>query len=174
MGELARTLVALSGPESVHGIIPEALMAYEQAGRPGQKSTSSSTPGHGIDEKIYGRTTVVRDMHDRKRRMAEAVMKGGAGSGFVALAGGYGTLEELMEMVTWNQLGIHERAIVVFNVGGYWDGLLEWVRRSIREGFVAEKNGEIMVEARTVEEVVGRLRAYTASEGRLGLDWGSG
>ena len=101
-------------------------------------------------------------------------MKGGPGSGFVALAGGYGTLEELMEMVTWNQLGIHERAIVVFNVGGYWDGLLEWVRTSIKEGFVAEKNGEIMVEARTVEEVVGRLRAYRVSEGRLGLDWGSG
>ena len=173
MGELARTLVSLSGPESVHGIIPEALMSYEQAGRPGQKSTPSTT-ARSIDEKIYGRTTVVRDMHERKRRMAEAVMKGGPGSGFVALAGGYGTLEELMEMVTWNQLGIHERAIVVFNVGGYWDGLLEWVRTSIKEGFVAEKNGEIMVEARTVEEVVGRLRAYRVSEGRLGLDWGSG
>ena len=181
MGELARTLVSLSGPESVHGIIPEALMAYEQAGRP---APSASTPKNGttsagssngsIDEKIYGRTTVVKDMHTRKGMMAQAVIDGGPGSGFVALAGGYGTLEELMEMVTWNQLGIHGRAIVVFNVEGYWDGLLEWVRRAVAEGFVAESNKGIMVEAREVEEVISALTGYRVSEGRLGLDWGMG
>lgn len=52
--------------------------------------------------------------------MAKEVLEGGEGSGFIALSGGYGTLEELMEVVTWNQLGIHNRGVVVLNVEGYW------------------------------------------------------
>ena len=93
MGEVARTLVSLSGPDSVHGVIPSALMEYEQAGHGGQ-----TKPAKVIDEKLYGRTTVVKDMHTRKQLMAREVIEGGPGSGFVALSGGYGTLEELMEI----------------------------------------------------------------------------
>ena len=119
MGELARTLVSLSGPSAVHGIIPAALMRYEQS----DPNAPSAEPS--IDEAIYGRTTVVKDMHTRKAMMAAEVGKGGPGSGFVALSGGFGTLEELMEIATWNQLGIHGRGVCVFNVEGYWDGLLK-------------------------------------------------
>lgn len=54
-------------------------------------------------------------------RCRKAVVSGGPGSGFIALPGGYGTFEELMEVVTWNQLGIHNRGIVVLNVDGYWE-----------------------------------------------------
>ncbi|MCJ1395721.1 hypothetical protein MMC18_008607 [Xylographa bjoerkii] len=164
MGEIARTLVSLSGPSSVHGIIPEALIEFEQQGR----ETGKPTP---IDASLYGRTTIVKDMHGRKHMMAKCVIEGGPGSGFVALSGGYGTLEELMEVVTWNQLGIHGRGIVVFNVDGFYDGLLMWVRAAVGGGFVSEANKGIMVEAKTAEEVVKALRDYKVSEGRFKLNW---
>ena len=160
MGELAKTLVSLSGPSSTHGIIPSALLTYER-----QKT---------IDAALYGRTTAVPDMHTRKQAMAREVVEGGVGGGFVALSGGYGTLEELMEMTTWNQLGIHGFPIVLFNVDGYWDGLLQWVDKAVDSGFVSQSNGNIMVEAKTAEEVVEKLRQYQNSEGRFKLDWKSG
>ncbi|EMF15504.1 uncharacterized protein SEPMUDRAFT_161672 [Sphaerulina musiva SO2202] len=169
MGELAKTLVSLSGPSSVHGIIPEALLKYERKGR---ENGDADTPDKIIDENVYGRTTVVKDMHQRKQMMAREVMHSGVGGGFVALSGGYGTLEELMEVVTWNQLGIHARGIVIYNVEGYWDGLLQWITKSIEQGFVAQTNANIMVEATTSEDVVKRLRDYRNAEGRFNLNWG--
>jgi uncharacterized protein (TIGR00730 family) len=165
MGELARTLVSLSGPSSVHGIIPEALIRYEQAGR---ESGVQSSP---IDAKVYGRTTTVKDMHSRKQMMAQEVKAGGPGSGFVALSGGYGTLEELMEMVTWNQLGIHKEAIAVYNVDGFYDGLMAWVRSAVTGGFVSESNRSVMVEATSASGVVKALQDYKLSAGRFKLDW---
>lgn len=162
MGEVAKTLVSLSGPEAVHGIIPEALMRYER------NADGQST----IDENTFGRTTVVADMHTRKQMMAQEVMDGGEGGGFVALSGGYGTLEELMEVTTWNQLGIHARGIVVYNVDGYWDGLLQWVNKAVSSGFIAENNANIMVEAKRADDVISGLKGYLNAEGRFKLDWG--
>ena len=166
MGELAKTLVALKGPQSVHGIIPNALMKFERTFEEGKLAKDT------IDESVFGRTTVVPDMHARKQMMAQEVIQGGEGSGFVALSGGYGTLEELMEVVTWNQLGIHAKGIVVYNVEGYWDGLLQWVRNAVQSGFIANNNAGIMVEARTAEDVVDALLNYQNAEGRLKLQWG--
>ena len=166
MGELAKTLVALSGPDSVHGIIPDALVRFERNWEPGQ--TVSKT----INKDEFGRTTVVADMHERKQMMAQEVMAGGEGSGFVALSGGYGTMEELMEVVTWNQLGIHARGVVLFNVEGYWDGILQWVRTAVSSGFIAENNSSIMVEAKAPEEAVDALANYQNAEGRFKLEWG--
>lgn len=160
MGEVARTLTKLSGPSAVHGIIPEALLELER----------DSTGGR-IDETLYGRTTVVSDMHTRKSLMAKEVMEGGPGSGFVALSGGYGTLEELMEVITWNQLGIHGKGVVVFNVEGYYDGLIQWVRTAVSAGFISPANAGILVEALDAEEVVRQLREYRVSEDRFKLDW---
>ncbi|GAB7340729.1 hypothetical protein MBLNU457_7110t1 [Dothideomycetes sp. NU457] len=165
MGELAKELVRLSGTQAVHGIIPEALLRFERDYEPGQNASKT------IDEKLFGRTTVVPDMHARKHMMAQEVIHGGDGSGFVALSGGYGTLEELMEVVTWNQLGIHARGVVVFNVEGYWDGLLQWVRKAVDSAFIAENNAGIMVEAKTAEDVVDKLLNYQNAEGRFDLDW---
>jgi len=106
MGEIAKTLVSLSGPGSVHGIIPKALLRYERSYIEDEAGEGKEVdPRKTIDEETYGRTTVVRDMHTRKQMMAQEVSDGGAGGGFVSLSGGYGTLEETMEMVTWNQLG---------------------------------------------------------------------
>ncbi|KIV99038.1 uncharacterized protein PV09_09213 [Verruconis gallopava] len=158
MGEVAKTLVSLSGPDSVHGIIPEKLRQYEQGDQ-------------GIDQAIYGKTTVVKDMHTRKQMMAQAVTTGGPGSGFVALSGGFGTLEELMEITTWNQLGIHKMPVVVYNVDGYYDGLIDWVKGAVKAGFIAPENGGIMVEGKTADEVLHKLKNYEISKARLKLDW---
>lgn len=164
MGEVAKTLVALSGPQSVHGIIPKALVSYERDDD--QKNVTTT-----IDESKCGRTTVVADMHARKHLMAQEVINGGEGSGFVALSGGYGTLEELMEVTTWNQLGIHSRGVVIFNVDGYYDGLLAWVKKAVESGFVSRSNENIMVEAKTPEEVVAALGSYRIAEGQFKLNW---
>jgi len=194
MGELASTLVSLSGPASVHGIIPKALIKTEKGyegtpvGEAGKSKEAEKTVSkeeyeemrehrHGtpsqLKESEFGQTSVVPDMHTRKRMMAEKVIQGGHGSGFVALAGGYGTIEEVMEMVTWNQLGIHCCPIVLVNVDGYWDWLLQWVRNSVDAGFVGEKNADILVEVKRVEDVVEALRNYRLSEARYELDWGT-
>lgn len=173
MGEVARTLVSLSGPDSVHGIIPEALIQFEQEGRPGTASASAPKPSSSslINEKVYGRTTTVPDMHTRKQLMAKEVMEGGPGSGFVALSGGFGTMEELMEMTTWNQLGIHGCGVVVFNVDGFYDPLIQWVKTAVSSGFISPGNGGIMVEALDAEEVVKQLQEYRVSNQRFSLDW---
>lgn len=171
MGEIARTLVALSGPEAVHGIIPAPLVKYERG--PDSESASGYEDGMLPEYEVYGRTTVVKDMHTRKQMMAKEVLSGGDGSGFIAMSGGYGTLEELMEVVTWNQLGIHNRAIAVLNIEGYWDGLLDWVRGSVKAGFVGEGNKDIIAEAKTAEEAIKALRDYKVAEGRFKLEWGN-
>lgn len=183
MGEIAKTLVSLSGPDSVHGVIPEALLRYERGNSNGEKEKEAKDESEDatkdlihdkqlIDESVYGRITVVKDMHSRKQMMAREVIESGNGGGFVALSGGYGTMEELMEVVTWNQLGIHARGVVLYNVEGYWDGILSWVKTAVSSGFVSESNKNIMVEARTGAEVVDFLRDYQNAEGRFKLQWG--
>lgn len=159
MGEIARTLVALSGPDAVHGIIPEPLVNLEQ-------EESGLT-----DEDVHGRVTVVPDMHTRKQLMAKRVIEGGPGSGFVALSGGYGTMEELFEVITWNQLGIHDKGVVLFNIEGYYDGLISWVQTAVSSGFIAPGNAGILVEALEAEEVIIQLKEYRVAEGRFSLDW---
>lgn len=165
MGEVARTLVSLSGPDSVHGIIPVALTKLEQNHDPSDPSS------HGIDSAIYGRTTLVKDMHTRKQMMAREVIEGGPGGGFVALSGGFGTFEELMEVTTWNQLGIHSMPVIVYNVDNYWTGLMEWVKNAVRSGFIAQSNAGILVEAVSADEVMTVLKNYEVAPGRFKLTW---
>jgi uncharacterized protein (TIGR00730 family) len=169
MGELAKTLVSLAGPDSVHGIIPEALVKYERD----PNYTSATVNGMAVPaEKMYGKTTVVPDMHTRKHMMAQEVLQGGPGSGFIALSGGYGTIEEMLETCTWNQLGIHNKGICVLNIGGFYDGILDWIRKSIDEGFIRGGQGDILVEARDAEGAVKALREYKVSQSVLKLSWG--
>src|SRR5512140_293261 len=179
MGEIAKTLVSLAGPDAVHGIIPEALVRYERD--PARytstsSSTSQETTGHQLpipEEKIWGRTTVVRDMHTRKQMMAQEVMAGGPGSGFIALSGGYGTVEELFETATWNQLGIHSKGVCILNINGFYDGILAWIRKSVDEGFIHGGNARILVEATTAEDAVRALAEYRVSESVMKLSWGN-
>ncbi|KAJ5715096.1 uncharacterized protein N7483_012277 [Penicillium malachiteum] len=186
MGEIARTLVSLSGPQSVHGVIPRALVKVStksngngsadatptEGGKAAERVVSESLDEEGIPESEYGMTTIVPDMHTRKRLMATKVLEGGPGSGFVSLAGGFGTIEEVMEMTTWNQLGIHKVGVVLLNINGYWDGVLAWVQNAVSEGFISAENGRILAEAKDPKEVWGKLLEYQVSSERMQLNWG--
>jgi uncharacterized protein (TIGR00730 family) len=156
MGEVARNLVKLGG--DVHGIIPEALLSVERERNPSAVGEER--------ESCYGHLTVVKDMHTRKTMMAQA------SDAFVALPGGFGTMEELMEIITLNYLGIHAKPIVVFNVDGYYDDIMKWVRKAVGEEFVGAGNKDIVVEAKNADEVVERILSYKVTTERYNLDWG--
>jgi uncharacterized protein (TIGR00730 family) len=102
---------------------------------------------------------VVPSMHARKALMAELA------DGFVALPGGFGTFEELLEMVTWAQLGIHGKPVGLLNVAGYYDPLIALVDHAVREGFVSPQNrGLILVEEEPVP-LLERLLTYRRPPG---------
>ncbi|CAG9982541.1 unnamed protein product [Clonostachys byssicola] len=160
MGAIAGTLVELSGPNAVHGIIPAALARYEE-----------EVTKECADPSRFGTRTVVRDMHTRKRLMVKSVLDGAPGSGFVALSGGYGTMEELFEVTTWYQLGIHGRSVCIFNVSGFYDGLLHWISKVVQDGFVDLKDAGILRVAASADEVVSCLGDKHSSS-RIGeLEW---
>jgi uncharacterized protein (TIGR00730 family) len=127
MGVLADAALEAGAP--VWGVIPAGLAKKELAHR-------------GLT-----RLDVVATMHERKAAMAEAA------SGFVALAGGFGTLDELFEIVTWKQLGHHDRPIAILNGSGYWDPLLSAIARMATEGFLHDREDLYRV-ASTADEAV--------------------
>ncbi|ORY85446.1 hypothetical protein BCR37DRAFT_365002 [Protomyces lactucae-debilis] len=135
----------------VTGIIPRALTQRER--------------NANIDSEQFGETILVQDMHTRKRMMAER------STAFVSMPGGLGTLEELFEIATWSQLGIHERAVVLFNVDGFYDGLIAFLDKAVAEGFIGETQRHIIVEAKTAAEVCTAVAEYIPPSGRLNLDW---
>ncbi|SGZ48947.1 CIC11C00000002213 [Sungouiella intermedia] len=171
MGAVARGCATNGG--YVHGIIPEALISRERTTdaqfneklKQGIDNHDGSTPIP--DSKEYGKTTLVKDMHTRKRLMGQEA------DAIVALPGGYGTMEELMEMVTWHQLNIHNKPIVVYNLNGFYDSFLAWVTDAIKLEFVSQKNGDIIKVASTPEEVVKAIEEYQVPEGRFQLNWES-
>ncbi|KAI4621740.1 hypothetical protein J4E80_004112 [Alternaria sp. BMP 0032] len=144
MGVLAGNVVASQGSDAVHGIIPRALLL--------------GGPPPAPEE--FGRTTVVDNMHERKRMMAEEA------DAFVALPGGFGMLEELLEMTTWSQLGIHAKPVVVLNASGFFDGVFEWMQTAIKSGFIPDVQGGLIGQARTVEELETLVTAREPVEGR--------
>ncbi|KAJ6790037.1 hypothetical protein PWT90_05264 [Aphanocladium album] len=169
MGEVAKTLCELKGTDAVHGIIPEALVKWE---RDGTYATVNADGRYVPDENKYGRTTVVPDMHTRKKLMAEEVFAGGPGSGFVGLPGGFGTMEELFEVITWNQLGIHTKGIVLLNVNDFWRGMLDMIDTAVNQGFIRDANKSIVVAAKNGEDAIAALRDYKVSSAIYGLEWG--
>ena len=92
-------------------------------------------------------------MHERKRLMADL------SDGVVALPGGCGTLEELLEIITWKQLGLYLNPIVILNVNGFYDSLLEMLQRAVDENFMRREHAAIWQVASTPEEAVGLLYA---------------
>lgn len=169
MGEVAKTIVSINGPGAVHGIIPEALVKWERDDTYGAQKDANGY--HLPEQTVYGHTTVVKDMHTRKRMMAQEVLEGGPGSGFIALSGGFGTMEELLETATWNMLGIHNRGVCVLNIDGYYDGLLDWIRKAVEEKFLKPGNDGIIVTATDAVGAIEALRNYKVSDARYGLDW---
>ena len=91
---------------------------------------------------------MVPTMHERKARMAELA------DAFLILPGGYGTFDELMEAVTWAQLGLHSKPCVLINTAGYWNGLLAFLNSSIDAGFVKAENRHLLLVAATAAEAI--------------------
>ncbi|KAH3663933.1 hypothetical protein WICMUC_005872 [Wickerhamomyces mucosus] len=152
----------------VHGIIPSSLVSKERKSSDElnnelKKSIDNHNGITPIDE--YGKTTVVKDMHTRKKLMGQEAQA------FIALPGGYGTLEEIMEIITWSQLGIHNKPIVFANVNGFYDELLKFISSSIKSGFINVKNGDIFKVAKSVDDVIRLIEEYQVPDGRFNLNW---
>ncbi|CAN6332246.1 unnamed protein product [Urochloa humidicola] len=135
MGVIARTVDA--GGCHVLGVIPKALMSVEISGE------------------SIGEVKVVADMHQRKAEMARQ------SEAFVALPGGYGTMEELLEMITWRQLGIHDKPVGLLNVDGYYDPLIALFEKGATEGFINPDCKQIFVSAPTASELLTKMEQYT-------------
>jgi uncharacterized protein (TIGR00730 family) len=97
---------------------------------------------------------IVETMHERKQLMAELA------EGFIALPGGFGTLEEIFEAVTWGQLHLHAHPCGLLNVAGYFDSLLEFLRVTTASGFVKRKQFEALVVAATPNDLLARFAAF--------------
>ncbi|MQM15859.1 hypothetical protein Taro_048810 [Colocasia esculenta] len=109
--------------------------------------------GEGI-----GEVKEVADMHERKSEMAKHA------DAFIALPGGYGTMEELLEMITWSQLGIHEKPVGLLNVDGYYNSLLALFDKGVEEGFIEDSARDIVVTAETAEELFRKMEIEEGSE----------
>src|SRR5262249_14209403 len=120
-------------PGEAIGVIPEGLMQREI--------------GHRGVTKLH----VVATMHERKALMADL------SDAFIALPGGYGTLEEFAEIVTWSQLGIQVKPCALLNTEGYWDGLLKFLDHAVGEDFVRAENRGLIVVGATPEEVLDKI-----------------
>ena len=141
MGAVADACLGAGG--TVIGIIPEALMGKEVAGR-------------AVDHRTLTRLEVVDSMHTRKARMAEL------SDGFIALPGGFGTFEELCEILTWGQLGFHVKPIGLLNVKGFYDPLLAMFDRAVSDGFLREQNRAMALTATDIEALLAAMTAYRA------------
>jgi uncharacterized protein (TIGR00730 family) len=138
MGEVANAVLEADG--EVTGIIPYALATKERANPKGEMR-------------------VVNTMHERKAMMADL------SDAFIAMPGGFGTFEELMEIITWGQLGIHQKPIGVLNVAGYYDPLLAMIDRAVEEGFILPHYRNLIVVASEAEELLEKLFRYEPLEG---------
>ncbi|KAI5069536.1 hypothetical protein GOP47_0015837 [Adiantum capillus-veneris] len=134
MGLISKTV--FEGGCHVIGVIPEALTSHQMA------------------EQAIGEMRVVADMHERKAEMARIA------DAFIAMPGGYGTLEELLEMITWSQLGIHDKPVGLLNVDGYYDSLLTLFDKSVEEGFMKVGARQIVLSAPTPKELLTKMQEY--------------
>jgi uncharacterized protein (TIGR00730 family) len=141
MGAVADAALEAGG-EAI-GVIPETLVARELA---------------------HPRLTelrVVRSMHERKATMTEL------SDAFVTLPGGFGTLDEMCEVLTWTQLGIHAKPCGILNVDGYFDPLLAFLDRAVQEGFLLADHRALLLEETEPQRLLSRLLAFrSASSGK--------
>ncbi|KAL2537852.1 Cytokinin riboside 5'-monophosphate phosphoribohydrolase LOG5 [Forsythia ovata] len=124
------------GGGHVMGIIPRPLVGKESTGE------------------TIGEVKMVADMHQRKAEMARN------SDCFIALPGGYGTLEELLEVITWAQLGIHDKPVGLLNVDGYYNYLLTFIDKAVDDGFIKPSQRHIFISAPNAKEIVQKLEEY--------------
>ncbi len=135
MGAVADAVLEAGG--RVIGVIPEFLVAKEVA-------------HEGLSE-----LHVVETMHERKAKMAALA------SGFIALPGGVGTFEETFEILSWAQLGMHEKPCGLLNVSGYYDGLIRFLDHAVSEHFVKPVHRELVLVAEEPDERLDAFRVYS-------------
>ncbi len=139
MGIIADACLEAGG--SVVGVIPHALVGREVAGR-------------AVEHVGLSRLEIVDSMHTRKARMAELA------DGFIALPGGFGTFEELFEILTWAQLGFHRKPIGLLDVAGYYDPLLALCDRAVEEGFLSSDSRALLLARSEPEALLAALSKY--------------
>ena len=100
------------------------------------------------------RLEVVENMHIRKQRLADQA------DAFIALPGGFGTFEEMFEILTWAQIGLHRKPVGLLNTEGYFDPLLQMIERASLEGFLYEEHPALLIRSHTPEELLSSLEAY--------------
>jgi len=135
MGTVADAVIAAGG--RVIGVIPKALADYEIA--------------HQRLTELH----IVNSMHERKAMMADFA------DAFIALPGGYGTLEEFCEIVTWTQLGIHRKPCGILNVAGYYDGFLTFIDHAVSQGFISPVHRAIILASESPTDLIHMLADYT-------------
>jgi len=138
MGAVADGALAAGG--EVVGVIPQALVERE--------------PAHDGLTELH----VVASLHERKALMAELA------DAFVALPGGFGTLDELMEQLTWSQLGLHSKPVGLLDVDGYWRPLVAFARHATEEGFVREVDLGSIAVAGDAEALLDRLARLESAD----------
>ncbi|WP_426062580.1 TIGR00730 family Rossman fold protein [Flavobacterium sp. DSP2-3-1] len=138
MGAVADGVLSENG--KVFGVLPRFLMSKEVA-------------HDNLTELI-----IVESMHERKTRMNEL------SDGVIALPGGFGTLEEFFEMLTWGQLGLHKKPIGILNVDGFYDLLLQFIQKMVDSGFLKEINQKMILVSDNAEDLLSKMENYTAPE----------
>ena len=144
MGVVADAMLKTGG--EVVGVIPKALAKKEVA-------------HYGLSE-----LHVVASMHERKAMMAELA------DGFIALPGGWGTLEEIFEMLTWAQLGFHEKPCGLLNIEGYYDDLIGFLENSFEQKFVKELYRPLLMKADKPAVLLDQFSGYKAPKVRKWMD----
>ena len=134
MGAVAEAVIAAGG--KAIGVIPEGLRRKELA-------------YDGLTELI-----VTRTMHERKQRMADL------SDAFIALPGGFGTFEEFCEIITWGQLGLHEKPCGLLNVKGYYSPLLALFDHALAEGFLKPQYRQLVITEDEPERLLAAMRSY--------------
>ncbi len=132
---------ALEGSGTVIGVLPVFLKAKEIA-------------HDGLTELI-----LVETLHERKTRMNDL------SDGVIALPGGFGTLEEYFEMLTWGQLGLHEKPMGILNINGYYDELISFLDSMVHKELLKESNREMILISDNIDDLLAKMRAYKAPQG---------
>lgn len=101
---------------------------------------------------------LVDTMHERKSKMADLA------DGFIALPGGFGTMEELFEVLTWAQLSLHKKPVALLNINGYYDALLQFVKVMNRDGFLKDEYLDLLIVSSDIDDLLLGMKSYVPSK----------